>query len=168
MQVAYNPTRKLNGGFLGSKAEKGAKMANVYDVARFILKQHGELSAMKLQKLVYYSQAWNMVWADNVLFENRIEAWKDGPVCPDLWKEHANSFRVTDIAKGNPETLNERERRSINNVLDFYGKESAQWLSDLTHSEDPWLDARRHSAPGERSNAEITPASMMRYYSSLA
>lgn len=142
-------------------------MANVFDVAQYILTQHGELSAMKLQKLVYYSQAWHMVWSDNVLFADRIEAWKDGPVCPDLWREHANSFKVSRIAKGAPDVLSERERLSIDNVLGFYGDKSAQWLSDLTHSEDPWLDARRDAAPGERSTAEITPASMMQYYSSL-
>jgi uncharacterized phage-associated protein len=142
-------------------------MADVFDVAQFIIAERGELSAMKLQKLVYYSQAWHIVWSDNALFENRIEAWKDGPVCPDLWKEHANMFRVAGIPRGSVDNLNDRERRSITNVLNFYGDKSAQWLSDLTHSEDPWLDARRDAAPGERSNAEITHASMMEYYSTI-
>ncbi|MER8916208.1 DUF4065 domain-containing protein [Mesorhizobium sp. M0761] len=142
-------------------------MANVFDVAQFILDEQGELSAMKLQKLVYYSQAWHMVWADDQIFHNRIEAWKDGPVCPDLWREHANTFKVSHIAKGNSANLSKRERRTIKNVLKFYGKRSAQWLSDLTHSEDPWLDARRGASAGDRSTAEIKPSAMHEYYSSL-
>ncbi|MER9741219.1 type II toxin-antitoxin system antitoxin SocA domain-containing protein [Mesorhizobium sp. M0187] len=104
-------------------------MANVFDVAQFILDEQGELSAMKLQKLVYYSQAWHMVWADDQIFHNRIEAWKDGPVCPDLWREHANTFKVSHIAKGNSANLSKRERRTIKNVLKFYGKRSAQCLA---------------------------------------
>ena len=32
------------------------------DVAKYILKEHGEMTAMKLQKLVYYCQAWSLVW----------------------------------------------------------------------------------------------------------
>jgi uncharacterized phage-associated protein len=142
-------------------------MANVFDVAEFILRERGEMTAMKLQKLVYYSQAWHIAWTDNVLFHNRIEAWKDGPVCPDLWREHANSFRVGRVDKGNPAILNVREQGTVKKVLKFYGSKSPQWLSDLTHSEDPWKDARRGVPSLERSTAEITPASMARYYSSL-
>lgn len=143
-------------------------MANVFDVAQFILEERGELSAMKLQKLVYYSQAWHTVWTDDILFANRIEAWKDGPVCPDLWREHANQFKVSRIRHGAVRNLTERQRKTIRTVLDFYGHRSAQWLSDLTHSEDPWIDARRDAPPGARSNAEITPQAMQAYYSSLS
>jgi uncharacterized phage-associated protein len=142
-------------------------MTNVFDVAQYILDEMGELSAMKLQKLVYYSQAWHTVWADRTLFKERIEAWKDGPVCPALWREHANEFLVKKIARGDGATLDKRERRTVKNVLKFYGGRSAQWLSDLTHSEDPWLDARRGSKPGESSNSIITASAMQRYYASL-
>lgn len=142
-------------------------MASVFDVAQHILKKQGPMSAMKLQKLVYYSQAWHTVWADKALFRHKIEAWKDGPVCPALWREHANQFRVSGLDQGNQNALDARERRTVKQVLDFYGKHSAQWLSDLTHSEDPWLDARRNTRLGERSNAEIKTQAMQRYYASL-
>jgi uncharacterized phage-associated protein len=142
-------------------------MANVFDVAQYIVELQGELTAMKLQKLIYYCQAWHTVWAEETLFDERIEAWKDGPVCPALWKEHAQAFKVSEISRGDSDELTKRERKTIKKVLDYYGKKSAQWLSDLTHSEDPWLDARRDARPGERSNAVITPRAMSRYYSAL-
>ena len=142
-------------------------MANVFDVAQYILKKQGPMSAMKLQKLVYYAQAWHTGWADKKLSTNKIEAWKDGPVCPSLWREHANQFRVQRLPQGDPKALNDRAKRTIDQVLEFYGDHSAQWLSDLTHAEDPWLDARRDTFPGARSNAEITPKAMQRYYASL-
>lgn len=143
-------------------------MANVFDTASFILQEIGEMTAMKLQKLVYYSQAWHIAWTDDVLFHNRIEAWRDGPVCPDLWKEHANIFRVSRIDKGVPDALTDREKSTVTKVLKFYGKKSPQWLSDLTHSEEPWINARRGTPLGAASSAEITPAALGRYYSSLA
>lgn len=142
-------------------------MADVFDVAQEILDQSGEMTAMKLQKLVYYAQAWHLVWAEQPLFANRIEAWKDGPVCPDLWKAHANLFLVRKVPSGDPENLSKREKRSIEKVLKYYGKRNAQWLSDLTHMEAPWADARRDADPGERSNATISHAAMHRYYSAL-
>ena len=39
-------------------------MANVFDTAKYILEQKGDMSTMKLQKLCYYSQAWGLVWDD--------------------------------------------------------------------------------------------------------
>ena len=142
-------------------------MATVYDVAAFILREQGEMTAMKLQKLVYYCQAWHIAWTDNVLFPSRIEAWKDGPVCPDLWREHVNVFRVASIGRGNPDRLTDRERATVRAILKHYAHRSPQWLSDLTHMEDPWREARRGIPPGSPSNAEITPAALGRYYASL-
>jgi len=142
-------------------------MANVFDVAQYILKEQGQISAMKLQKLVYYSQAWHTVWADKALFSNKIEAWKDGPVCPALWREHASSFTVSSLSKGRADALNAREKKTVKQVLKFYGKHSAQWLSDLTHAEDPWLRARQGVRHGAASNNEITTRAMQEYYHSL-
>ena len=45
-------------------------------------------AAMKLQKLVYYAQAWSLVWDEAPLFHARIEAWSNGPVAPALYREH--------------------------------------------------------------------------------
>jgi uncharacterized phage-associated protein len=142
-------------------------MATVFDVAQYILSQQGEMTAMKLQKLVYYSQAWHIAWTDDVLFPERIEAWKDGPVCPELFNLHAKKFRIADLSKGNEENLTKREKKTIDKVLAFYGDKSPQWLSDLTHIEDPWCEARHSTPRGARSNSVITPESMLRYYSSL-
>ena len=49
--------------------KKETKMANVFDTAKYILEQSGPMSAMKLQKLCYYSQVWSLVWDDAPLFE---------------------------------------------------------------------------------------------------
>lgn len=142
-------------------------MTTVFDVAAYILAEKGELTVMKLQKLVYYSQAWHLAWTDEPLFDNRIEAWKDGPVCPELWQQHAYEFKIASVTGGNPEKLNKRQAKSINKVLKFYGGKSSQWLSDLTHMEDPLMNARRGVASGARSNAEITHRAMLEYYSSI-
>ena len=60
-------------------------MANVFDVAKYILEKLGTLSTMKLQKLCYYCQAWSLVWDDTPLFDEKFEAWANGPVCRELF-----------------------------------------------------------------------------------
>jgi uncharacterized phage-associated protein len=143
-------------------------MAEVTDVARYILAKLGPMTAMKLQKLVYYSQAWHLVWEEHPLFSRRIEAWANGPVCPALYREHRRQFRVSenDIS-GNPGALRAEEKSTIDSVVNFYGDKSAMWLSDLTHREPPWREARGTLEPGAPSDAEITHAAMAEYYASL-
>ena len=142
-------------------------MATVFDVAAYILKDKGEMTAMKLQKLVYYAQAWSTVWDDDVLFDEPIEAWANGPVCPALYNEHKGQFKISEMPKGNPAHLSKRQKATIDAVLDFYGKKSAQYLSELTHVERPWMDSREGMAPSERGDTEITPAAMVEYYGGL-
>jgi uncharacterized phage-associated protein len=143
-------------------------MANAHDIANYILKKQGRMTAMKLQKLVYYSQAWSLVWDEKPLFNDRIEAWINGPVLPHLYAVHRGMFDLKEWPRGNPENLTALQRESVDAVLEFYGDKSTQWLSDLTHAELPWRDARRGLAPTERGNSEITPAAMAEYYGSLS
>jgi uncharacterized phage-associated protein len=141
-------------------------MVTVFDVASYILKREGKTSAMKLQKLVYYCQAWSLVWDEKPLFTSRIEAWVNGPVVPALYKEHKGEFALSKCI-GHPENLSAEQRETINAVLDFYGHKTAQWLSDLTHREKPWLDARAGLEPGERGGNVISNAALHEYYGSL-
>jgi uncharacterized phage-associated protein len=143
------------------------KKTSAHDVAAYIVKKHGALSAMKLEKLVYYSQAWSVVWDEAPLFPERIEAWANGPVVPELYDVHRGQFVVKSWPKGDPDRLSQDQRDTVDAVLKFYGDRSAQWLSDLTHSERPWRDARKGMDDGERGNREITLASLEEYYSSL-
>ena len=141
-------------------------MANVHDVAAAILKKHGPMTALKLEKLVYYCQAWSLVWDDAPMFPERIEAWAGGPVAPALYYRHRGQFQITEW-EGKPEDLTRVQCETIDSVLKYYGNKSSQWLSDLTHREDPWINARVGLAPLERGNCEITLASMAEYYGSL-
>ncbi len=146
-------------------------MATAFDVAKYILEKNGEMTAMKLQKLVYYSQAWSLVWDEEPLFEDTIEAWAAGPVIRELYNVHRGKFKVrSDIfTVGNSDNLSKEQMETIDAVLDFYGDKTAQWLSDLAHMESPWAEARKSEGvqDGERSTAEITLATMHEYYSGL-
>lgn len=144
-------------------------MANVFDVAEYILSQQGGMSAMKLQKLVYYSKAWHLVWRESELFPERIEAWANGPVVRTLYAAHRGNFFVEpkQFAARAAGELNEGERDSVNRVLAFYGDKDPQWLSNLTHMEKPWQDARVGVPDGDRCEVQITPEALIEYYSSL-
>jgi len=142
-------------------------VARVLDVAAYILNEHGPMTAMKLQKLVYYSQAWSIVWDDEALFPEKILAWKNGPVVRELYDAHRGRYRVDKVADGKVDVLSETEEDTVDLVLKFYGHHSAQWLSDLTHMEDPWRDAWFSVDEAARGDTEISLESIAEYYSSL-
>lgn len=140
---------------------------NIHDVAAYILKKHGSMTTMKLQKLVYYCQAWSLVWDEKSLFKERIEAWANGPVVPELYEAHRGKYSVASWSQGNCRKLTDEQRETIDAVLAYYGDKTSQWLSDLTHREDPWINARKGLTSGARGNKAITHASMAEYYEGL-
>lgn len=142
-------------------------MANVFDVAAYILERKGHMSTMKLQKLVYYSQAWSLVWDGKVLFPETIEAWRDGPVTKDLFAIHKGVFSLDRLSKGQSNLLTEAERETVDAVLDAYGGLDGATLSRMSHDELPWKLAREGIPEGDHCSVEITPDSMKSYYSSL-
>lgn len=141
-------------------------MANVHDVAAYIIDKCGEMTAMKLQKLAYYAQAWHLVWSERPLFEEDIQAWANGPVVYDLYRNHQGQFRVSSWPAGNASRLTPDEAGSVDAVITAYSPFTAHQLSEMTHREDPWLQARQGLSDGARSNRMITLASMHEYYSS--
>ena len=145
-------------------------MATVFDAAVCILSKSGEMTAMKLQKLCYYAQAWSLAWDGRPLFDEAIEARANGPVCRELYDAHSGQFEVSAAMfndKGDPSRLAPEQRETVDEVLKFYGDKSSQWLSELTRAEEPWKNARRGSNPGERGFAVISRADMAGYYGSL-
>lgn len=57
-------------------------MATAHDVAATVLGNLGSVTAMKLEKLVYYCQGWHLAREGTLLFPEPIEAWREGPVVP--------------------------------------------------------------------------------------
>lgn len=148
-------------------SSKSKTAVTVFDVAEYILKKLGTMSTMKLQKLVYYCQAWSLVWDEKVLFPEDIQAWANGPVVKDLFNFHRGMFQISSIPIGNPDVLDDTKKETIDAVLDFYGEKPSQWLIDLTHNEEPWKKARVGMDMAERGNRIIKLDDMAEYYSSI-
>ena len=142
-------------------------IASCHDVAAYILKANGTTSAMKLQKLVYYCQAWSLVWDDTPMFSEEIEAWANGPVVRELYDKHSGRFNLESWPDGDVSKLSSTAKETIDGVLGFYADHNAQALVDLTHREDPWILARKGTPQGVRGKEIITLESMMEYYSSI-
>ena len=143
-------------------------MANVFDVAKYILESQGAMSTMKLQKLCYYAQAWSLVWDDSPLFDEEFHAWANGPVCRELFFRTQGKYSVSAADEpGESSNLTPNQKDTIDMVLDHYAPHNAQWLSQITHMEAPWNQARKGVPQGIGCDNVITKESMAEYYGGL-
>ncbi len=150
-------------------------MANVFDVSQYILEKLGyPVTTMKLQKLCYYSFVWHLVWQDEPLFDSSIYAWINGPVIADLFQEHKGLYQIDSnnadslFQKHLSETgLTADQKASIDKVIEDYANKTGAELSDLTHSERPWIEAREGYSQSQRGNSLITTQAIYNYYIAL-
>lgn len=162
-------------------------MVNILDLAKYIvlrLLQNGNsISPLKLQKILYYLQAWFMVYFNKeLLFDNQPEAWVNGPVYREVYEAFRrrgmySQFSMADLgveeqdaptvleSLHNAMNLTEENWALIEQVLTRYGSMSQDRLVFLTHSQRPWNEARKSAQPFEYSDQKISFDSMYDYYS---
>lgn len=137
------------------------------NVAAYIIDKRGPMSTMKLQKLLYYSQGWSLAWDEIPLFSEEIQAWANGPVVPAIFRKHRGQFHLNSWPTGNPDALSHDQRDTVDAVLEAYGDLTGQQLSDKTHVERPWLEARGETPIGDASDEPLSLDSMQEYFGSL-
>ena len=97
------------------------------------------LSPLKMQKLLFYAQAWYAANTDNRLFKDDIYAWKHGPVVEDVYhelKEYGSQDLKVLITK--LEAEDQEITDDLKTVLGVYGNMSAYELVARTHKEEVW------------------------------
>lgn len=98
------------------------------------------LSIMSILKLVYIAHGWHLEMRNGPLIRNKIEAWKHGPVIPDVY----NAFRKQGIYIKKTESIDGPEvsaydRHLLEEIYRLYGSLPATRLSDMTHEPGgPW------------------------------
>jgi uncharacterized phage-associated protein len=138
------------------------------DIANWFISQYDRecgdvITHLKLQKLLYYSEAWTQTILNRQLFQESIEAWAHGPVVREV-------FNVFKDYKWNPLDPSAKVIKFDNDVLDIleqvldiYGGTSAKVLERMTHKSQPWIDARDGSSIDERCNNKIDKEELKRY-----
>ena len=125
-------------------------MSRAFSVAKELVKLSfaGEeidpLTNLRLQKLLYYAQAWSLVLRESELFPEQIEAWRWGPVVPVVYNKlldgRGTSQIPLDMFVDSPD-LPPEEAELVRSVWEAYNPYSALRLSRMTHDETPWVRA---------------------------
>lgn len=138
-----------------------------YLMAKNRAEQRKGFTNKKLQKLMFYAQAWSLVLNDKKLIDDKFEAWIHGAAIPALYGRY-KKFGFNDISEDFDESefsvLDAKDKEILDLVWEVYGKYDADYLEVLNHSEAPWQKARQNTSPLKSSNAVISEEEMKRYY----
>lgn len=115
------------------------------------------ITAMKLQKLVYFAHGWHLALYEKALVNEKVEAWRWGPVFRDIYDaaKQFGSEPIVSRLSSNDECplVQARDNRTplLQRIWAVYGKYSASQLSKMTHEENgPW-DITWKQDPGRRN-----------------
>jgi len=147
--------------------KKNISLIDSNHLVDYILMKGGAMSHLKIQKILFYIQAYHLAYFDNPIIEDDFQAWVHGPVsrkiydsAKDLSILHTELQFVLEQDEKSPidivnQTLTSSQVELIDDVIDELKGLSGLQLENMTHSEEPWLFARRGYEAGERCNVVI-------------
>lgn len=146
-------------------------MNDILDVSRYIVNYSNEkkysISNLKLQKLLYYVQAYFLYKKKEPCYKAKIEAWKFGPVVPEAYEEFKkygaseipkinNYYEITENNNeivveciGYKTDINQEDEKRIKEVVDDFSSYSAAKIIRLSHNQKPWIDAYKKGVKSE-------------------
>lgn len=162
------------------KMEKEIDINDFCDYIIDLFAYKGEpLTHKKLHKILYYVQAWHLVYfKGKLIFNEPPQAWVHGAVYPSIYLKYKHYKYEPIIPKSDVsiDTLNnklksfnisEQQKQYLESVLNYYGSKSAIELEILVHYEPPYKKARKELKEFEKSNNVISFFDMKEYYSSI-
>lgn len=154
---------------------------NVLDVCRHVINYSNEkgygISNLKLQKILYFIQAYFLISTPSKCFYEKIEAWDFGPVVPEAYREYKqyggmwipSISKIYFLDRENPwkseaipyfdNVIEKADKERIDAVVDKFSDYSATGLVTLTHAQAPWINAYEKG----KSN-EITTDAIKEYF----
>ena len=162
------------------ESRKEPEAYSALEVARHIINYANQteqfVSALKLQKIMYFVQAEFLISNGRLCFADDIEAWDFGPVVPAVlheflrfgscsippvthyFRDDENAFFGIRKVEFRDRTISDEDKSVINEVVDYLADYSAVGLTDLTQKQKPWIDAYC------RDCQNVIPASSIRLY----
>lgn len=146
---------------LGKESRKMAYSA--LEVAKYVINhEHNngrEISNLRLQKLLYFVQAKVLVETGDPCFDDVMEAWDYGPVVPVVYHKYkiygSWDIQISDVLVD----IEDRIRTFIDAMLDYCRNYPTYQLVEITHKQDPWIQAHQRG-----TKSEIRPSAIKQYF----
>ena len=154
---------------------KGLQKIDSIILSDYILKHYGPMSHLKLQKLLFYCDAYHLAYFGSELVTDEFEAWVHGPVsrkvfsslkdCSILYSDLSYEDKGIDVDK-EVDKLTSDQKTILKDILDVLSTWSGFQLEAATHKEKPWKEARVGCSPADSCSVKISKSTMLEYYKS--
>lgn len=132
---------------------------SAHDVARELRALLPNCGLVKLHKLLYYCQGWNLAWSGSPMFQEKVVAWVNGPVVASLWADEKY-----DRGRPHRRDLGPDSLATVRYVIQRYGHLSGRELIRLSHQEAPWREVSESDDSFQPDDPEITHEALQRWF----
>lgn len=133
-------------------------------VAKYIIEhKNADVSNLKLQKILFYAQMEYIQKYNSNLFDDKIEAWRHGPVIRDVYREfkkymsspiESDSAEIQNVSYGSL-LRDEKALRVINDIIVKTKCINAWLLVEKTHETSAWKDNYVEDSNNEISFSDL-------------
>lgn len=152
----------------------GSTSYSVFDVANYFISLSQKqmiddgvpegITHLKLQKILFFTQAAYLALYKKPLFEDPVLAWKYGPVIERVYHKYKTSGNHPLILEQYDKVIegNEKLKTFLDGIWELFGKYSANELINISHNHLPWKEAYEKGP-----STEITKEKMIEYYKDI-
>ena len=161
---AYNSAQNA---LLNLKHYEQEEAKDIDLIAEYIIKTCQEITPLALQKILYYAQAFYMVFFGETLFKDNCEAWIHGPVYTKIYNKYkgfGSGIIDVEITDDVDEIIDEEKKELVDVIIKCFGYYSGKALEKMTHYESPWVKSRKGLSYAEKSNNIILKEDIIEYF----
>lgn len=136
-------------------------------IAEYIIKEGEDVTQLALQKMLYYAQGFYKAFYGKYLFKDDCKAWVHGPVYPTIYEKYKcfkyNKIDINidyDVA----DMISDDKKKVLDAIIKFFGYYNGKALEEMSHFEEPWIEARVGLKPAENSNKIIKKEALKNYF----
>jgi uncharacterized phage-associated protein len=139
------------------------------DIARWFINRADraagdDMTHLKLQKLIYFAQAWHLANLNRPLFQEEMEAWTHGPVVPSVWHKY-KEYQWESIPPTDEDVaIDDNVAGYLEKIYRKYGEYSGKALERLTHDHQPWKQTRGDLPLEAKCTAPIDKTLIRNFY----
>ncbi len=143
-------------------------------LSNYILKHYGPMTHLKLQKLLFYCDAYCLACFGRELVADRFEAWVHGPVSRKVFEElNGRAFLYSDMSYSETSgtdvdsefgKLASDQQALIEEVLEQLASWTGDELEQAVHDGRPWQLARAGYGEAQACHEMISKDETARFY----
>lgn len=149
---------------------KRKNSSKILIASQYLINNCEGITALTLQKALYYAQGWYSVFYGSFIFRENCEVWTTGPVyrkAHEVYKEYEDRIIQPDKSITDFSRLSANEIAVLDYISDYFCTFSDRVLGYFIRQEQPWINGKKDASHLEESNKTIPKAEIQKHFCSI-